>query len=271
MIFAKKKRLTEKQRLIARVPFFFHSIDCGDGLITPGHETPELLRHQLTFMEVPPLQGKTVLDIGAWDGYFSFAAELLGAERVMALDHYVWCMDLGRQQAYYRECRDKGVSPRPYHLIPGHWNPGTLPGKIGFDTVHQLRNSRVEQFVGDFMTIDPLEIGTFDIVFFLGVLYHMEDPFRALKRLALFTREMAIIATAAIYVADRESDFLLEFYEADELGHDVGNWFAPNLTALAKMCRAAGFKRVGLMKTFPPGPMEGGITRCSAVVHAYKA
>ena len=184
---------SKRQRLIANVPFFYHSIDCGDGLITPGHQSAELLRDQLTLMRVPPLSGKTVLDIGAWDGYFSFAAESLGAERVMALDHYVWSMNLERQQAYYRECRDKGVSPRPYHLIPRNWNPGTLPGKIGFDTVHHLRNSRVEQFVGDFMTIDPLEIGTFDIVFFLGVLYHLEEPLLGLKRLSLFTREMAII------------------------------------------------------------------------------
>ena len=264
----------EKIDLLNRVPFWFHSIDCGEGVITNGRKDLALLQNELRQMSLPDLREKSVLDIGAWDGFFSFAAEELGAARVLALDHYVWSMNLVKQQKYWSECNLKNISPKPYHLIPGHWSPGTLPGKSGFDTAHQIKNSMVEQVVGDFMTIDPLEIGMFDIVFFLGVLYHLEEPLRGLKRLSMFTRELAVIETAAVYVSGYEDNSLLEFYEADELGGDVGNWFAPNLTGLKKLCGAAGFKRVEIVSAYPPDKHENlnrnEILRYRLTVHAYK-
>jgi tRNA (mo5U34)-methyltransferase len=250
-----RKRAMTRDEIAARVadvPFWFHSIDCGHGIVTDGVKPAAALAAELAAMALPPLAGKSVLDIGAWDGYFSFAAEAAGARRVLALDHYVWSMDLARQQRYWRECRDRGAVPSPYHLVPGHWQPGALPGKRGFDTVHRIKESRVEQLVADFVRVDPVEVGQFDVVFFLGVLYHLEEPFTALKRLSLVTREVAIIETAAVLVPGFEEAGLFEFYESNELGADVGNWFAPNLAGLAKACRAAGFREVRVTSQYPP-------------------
>ena len=264
----------EKTDLLNKVPFWFHSIDCGEGIVTNGRKDLILLQNELRQMSLPDLHGKSVLDIGAWDGFFSFAAEELGADRVLALDHSVWSMDLSEQQKYWSECKKKNIIPKPYHVIPGHWNPGTLPGKKGFDTAHRIKNSSVEQVVGDFMTIDPLEIGQFDIVFFLGVLYHLEEPLRGLKRLSMFARELAVIETAAVYMKGYEDNSLLEFYETNELGGDIGNWFAPNLAGLKKLCGAAGFKRVKVMSAYPPDGHEtlkpNEMLRYRLTVHAYK-
>ena len=273
--FAREAAMTgdEKRRLIGQVPFWFHSIDCGDGVVTAGVKPLATLDEELATMALPSLAGKTVLDIGAWDGYFSFAAEALGARRVLALDHYVWSMDLALQQRYWRTCRDDGIVPTPYHLVPEHWRPDSLPGKQGFDTVHRIRRSKVEQLVADFMTTDLVQIGQFDVVFLLGVLYHLEEPYRALKRLALVTRELAVIETAAVYVPPHESVGLFEFYESNELGADVGNWFAPNCLGLAKACRAAGFREVRVVSAYPPMPSRATtaeMQRYRLTVHAYK-
>lgn len=266
---------SEKLELLEKVAFWFHSIDCGDGIITNGVNSQESLQNQLKCMALPNLRGKTVLDIGAWDGFFSFAAEELGAERIVALDHWIWSMDLANLERYGEECRKKNTVPRPYHLIPGIWQPGTLPGKIGFDTIHKIKNSSVEQIVGDFRTIDPLEVGLFDIVFFLGVLYHLEEPFHGLKRASMFTRELAIIETVAIYLENYEHVSLIEFFETDELSGDTSNWFAPNLTGLIKMCKASGFRDVKVSSPYPPAPPEtikehGGFFRFRLMVHPYK-
>lgn len=264
----------EKRRRVATVPFWFHSIDFGDGVASNGVKPLRVLHDEVTAMALPDLGGKSVLDVGAWDGFFSFAAESRGARRVLALDHYVWSLDLPRQQRYWRECRERGVPPAPYHLVPGHWQPGTLPGKRGFDMAHHLLGSHVEQLVADFMRVDPSEIGSFDVVFFLGVLYHLEEPYRALKRLSLLTRELAIIETAAVYAPPHEAVGLFEFYESSELGSDVGNWFAPNLTGLVKACRAAGFRDVRPTGGYPPRPegaeRVGDMLRYRLTVHAYK-
>lgn len=264
----------EKRSLIDSVPFWFHSIDCGDGIVTSGVKPPEALKRELRQMALPPLEGKSVLDVGAWDGFFSFAAEEAGARRVVALDHYVWSMDLVQQQGYWRRCREQRMVPQAYDRIPGHWQPGRLPGKRGFDTAHRVRQSAVEQVVADFMSVDLVEIGQFDVVYFLGVLYHLEDPFRALKRLSLVTRELAVIETAAVLLPAHEELGVFEFYESNELGADVGNWFAPNLAGLRKACRAAGFRNVEATSLYPPADHDteraGNARRYRLTVHAYK-
>jgi hypothetical protein len=107
------KRRRRKRVAVAEVPFWWHSIDLGDGVITPGHKDPSFIRRELASMRIPPLAGKSVLDIGAWDGFFSFEAERQGARRVVALDHFVWRIDSERLAAYLDECGRAGVPPRP--------------------------------------------------------------------------------------------------------------------------------------------------------------
>ena len=50
---------------VAAVPSWFHSIDLGMGIVTPGVKSPEQHEHELAALRLPALQGKTVLDIGA--------------------------------------------------------------------------------------------------------------------------------------------------------------------------------------------------------------
>jgi tRNA (mo5U34)-methyltransferase len=179
---------TRKRRQLTRaadtVPFWWHSIDLGDGVVTDGRKSAQQLDEEWRALGLPDLRGKTVLDVGAWDGWFSFQAERHGAARVVALDHYVWSMDLARQQKYWEDCMAAGVVPEPYHTKPELWRPQELPGKVGFDTAHRALGSRVESVVADFMTVDLERIGTFDVVLFLGVLYHVRHPMLALERLA---------------------------------------------------------------------------------------
>ena len=67
---------------------WYHTIDLGGGIVTPGvDDSPvRLARAQLP----ESLRGLTVLDIGAWDGFFSFECERRGAKRVLAIDTYSW-------------------------------------------------------------------------------------------------------------------------------------------------------------------------------------
>lgn len=78
------KRLLEMNAVSAPLPTgnpppevaairWFHRIDLGNGVTTPGaDDTPLKLKH----LQLPEsLSGKTVLDIGAWDGFFSFEVE----------------------------------------------------------------------------------------------------------------------------------------------------------------------------------------------------
>lgn len=230
--------------------FWWHSIDLGDGVVTPGVKGQALLAAEWDALQLPALAGLSVLDIGGWDGYFAFEAERRGAARVAVLDHYVWSIDLPRQQAYWRECAAAGVEPVPYEDTE-LWQPETLPGKAGFDTARAAIGSNVEAIVLDFAHDDLSQVGEWDVVLFLGVLYHLRDPFGALRRLRSITRSLAVIETHAITVAGHEDEALWRFYPGAELNGDSSNWWAPTLAGLQAGLAAAGFASSAIVQAPP--------------------
>ena len=77
--------LTEPAAREVEAIYWFHSIDLGNGMVTPGAKSVETQQLQLEALNLPDLSGKRVLDIGAWDGFFSFEAERRGAAHVTTL------------------------------------------------------------------------------------------------------------------------------------------------------------------------------------------
>jgi tRNA (mo5U34)-methyltransferase len=218
---------------------WYHSIDLGDGFITPGQSQSPLL----SAGNLPDFVDRSVLDIGAWDGQYSFLAERLGASRVVALDHYAWGLDWALRNKYWEECRADRSIPDPGRDEVDFWDP-SLPGKRGFDLAREALNSKVEAVVADFMTADLKALGQFDVVLYLGVLYHITDPMGALRRLRQVTDGVAVIETEAMRLSGFEEDGLLRFLSGDELNVDFTNWFVVTEQALHGMCRAAGFRKV---------------------------
>jgi tRNA (mo5U34)-methyltransferase len=231
---------------IAAVPFWWHSIEVAPGVVTPGGKSPEFHAAELAELRLPDVSGKRVLDIGGWDGFYAFHAEELGARRVAVLDSY-------------------GFSDVPSQEIE-YWHAG----REGFDTARELRGSSAEAIVADFMTVPVDRVGTWDVVLFMGVLYHLRDPLGGLRRLMALTGECAIVQTHAIAVAGNPDASLWEFYPNDEFAGDPSNWFVPTARALTGALMAAGFTRVELQSDAPPaGGSHPDVVRYSVVAHAY--
>ena len=214
---------------------WFHSIDLGNGIVTPGkYDTSATLRT----LDLPSsFEGKTVLDIGAWDGFYSFEAERRGAKRVLATDHFCWSG-------------------------PG-W--GT---QAGFNLARKALKSKVEDLEIDVMDLSPERVGTFDIVLFLGVLYHLRHPLLALERVFSVARDLVILETDMDKVYDPRP--VMVFYPGGELDDDPTNWWGPNPAAVHGMLRTAGFSRVRTVTRIPSRPrkiywnVKGGFTNKSA-------
>jgi tRNA (mo5U34)-methyltransferase len=249
----------EKRTEVGRVPFWFHSFDFGDGVTVPGRRTAAELEIAWDSLHLPELSGQSVLDVNTWDGWFAIRCERAGAARVVGLDWYVWAMDLAEHTRYWQAIAVAGTAPRPYHEMP-YFKPDTLPGKIGFDTARRLRGSRVEELVGDFSTMDLAPIrGQFDVVLFLGSLYHMTDPIGNLRRVYDATRPggLAVVETHAIAVAGLEDVPLCESYgPVHLLNQDPSNWWGPNALALKQMLLAAGFTSAEIVTGPPPGACD---------------
>jgi len=196
---------------------YWHTFDFPE-FQTAGKD-PSPLKKQ--FIKFPKdLTGKTVLDIGAWDGYFSFCAEKAGAKSVLAVDS-----------------------------IKHSWNPEEIEiagekikqnGKEGFLDAKVALNSKVQDKE---LEIDELDaLGKFDIVLCLGILYHMKDPWKTIEMLGRITKEKCIIETWT------DGNYLaapaMMFYGNGEINNDRGTFWGPNLQCLANMLKLAGFKDI---------------------------
>jgi tRNA (mo5U34)-methyltransferase len=188
---------------------WFHTIDLGHGVVTHGDDDSPAKLQTLGMPE--NLEGRSVLDIGAWDGFFSFEAERRGAERVMATDHFCWSG-------------------------PG-W--GT---KAGFDLAHHALGSKVESRDIDFPELSASAVGEFDLVLFLGVLYHLPHPLLALERVAEVTKAQLILETGTDMTWLRKP--VIAFYAGDEAAGDTTNWCGPNPAAVVAMLKTVGFRSV---------------------------
>ena len=185
---------------------FWHSIQLPNSEITPGvkslnflqSEESEVLKH-VTF------NGKSVLDVGAWDGYFSFAAERNGAKHVVASDWHCWF----------------GPS----------WG-----SKNSFDYVKIVLNSNVQEWV---CKAEELSINgpKFDIVLLLGVIYHVKNPIALIERVSNLATDRVVIETE--YRADNNSEPLLYLIPDNSLNGDASNWNIPNLAGVKAMMEMA--------------------------------
>lgn len=254
---------SELEQHIDEHALWWHSIDLGDGIVTPGHKPSSLLEQEIEALQLPDLHGKTVLDIGAWDGYFSFAAERRGASRVVALDYYTWATDPAAI-----EWSGNRAPKRPSPEQP--WDPVNLPGKRGFDLARDALGSNVESVFDDLLTLDVAALGQFDVVLFLGVLYHTRYPGQMLDIVAKLTRETMIIETESFTLAGYESLALGEFFETNELADNDSNWWSFTEPAIAGMCRSSGFTAVEFLPPLHRTPTESGLQRHRALAHATK-
>jgi tRNA (mo5U34)-methyltransferase len=259
-----------KQRLVAEISHWHHSIDLGDGVVTPGGKTPHHFYDEMRRLHLPEMANKSVIDIGAWDGFYTFHAEHARANRVVALDHYVWSTNLQKAAEYTRRQRLAGRPIMPFHTLKEIWDPVSLPGKRGFDLAYRLRNSHADVVVDDFMTMELAPLGSFDVVLFLGVIYHLEEPLRALRRLRQLTRGVAVIESEAVLAPGGSDQPLWQFVDAEQLNADPSIWWVPTAEGLRTMSLAAGFSRAEIVS----GPPHWRLGRrrpkhYRTVVHAF--
>jgi len=191
---------------------WWHSFELPDGTRIDGVCNLAGLKDRIAQFPIPAdLRGKRVLDIGTWDGWFAFEMERRGAE-VVAIDNW--------DNPLFRE-------------------------------MHARLGSRVDYRQVDMYDLTPDRVGRFDIVLFMGVLYHLKHPLLALERVCALTTEMAAVDSFILRDEHRKGEDvsnrpIMEFYETNEFGGQTDNWVGPSLQCLLAFCRTAGFARVEL-------------------------
>ncbi len=199
----------DREALLRLVPGFawVHTIDLGDGVFTPGRwgPPPEFLVRAFDAID---FRGKKVLDIGCWDGLWSFEAERRGAAEVVATDYVV--------HRHHRE--------QPTFRLAG-----------------KLLGSRA-RYVPDLSVYDVERLGLrdFDVVLFCGVYYHLKHPLLALGRLRKVLREGGLILVEGETIPSAENT--AAFYYHEEYKRDVSNWWVPTIRTLREWVQCSFFR-----------------------------
>jgi tRNA (mo5U34)-methyltransferase len=147
----------DAKRVRDSVPLWFHTFALAPGIYTPGIARDH--GYRLAVLGADRFAGRSVLDVGAFDGFYSFLAEARGARRVVAVDNEQY---IGWVRARF------GI---------------TLHGGAGFRAIAELVESRVQYRRMDALGVN--ELGErFDVVLCFGLLHRVTDPVGLLRALA---------------------------------------------------------------------------------------
>jgi tRNA (mo5U34)-methyltransferase len=223
----------EAVAFVKSFPYWYHRIYLGNGIFTmerPGHH--EGVWAQLEAAFPSDLGGASVLDVGSNAGYFSIQLKRRGAGRVVGLE----------PDPRYRKQAE---------ACSGYW---------GLDIAH------VDMDAHDMGRIEE----AFDIVMFLGILYHLRSPLQVLEQVGRICRDAVVLETEFIpddpdnCVSVRQGpqgaarltkcrEGMMKFVEGAELNSDGSNWWVPDTECVKGMLRTVGFTHFST----PFSPAEG--------------
>jgi len=213
----------ELRQKIASRPFWYHQIELAPGVVAPGMNDCRLT---LQHLQLPAsLEGRRVLDLGAAEGYFTFECEGRGAAELLAVDY-------------------------------------STPEHTGFRMCAELLGSRARHLYSTLYDLTPEQIGQFDVVLFLGILYHLPDPLLALnivRRLCrpsalvfveTYVTEAALLRPDGVWVPLRpevrealDEVPLMQFFVGDSLNRDdFTNFWGPNVAGVRWLLAEGGFE-----------------------------
>jgi len=227
-------KLTGREHMGIAAPRNFQIGEFFKGIYTfqewelfPGHSTtgPKNVLKHLNKLKFPArLDGLRVLDIAPWNGFFSFECARRGAAKVVSLGPD------DPQATGYEKTR----------------------ALLGLDSCKYVRASVYE--------LSPDVHGTFDIVLFLGLIYHLRHPLLALDRIWDVTKDRLFADSPIIdyivfdkTVSDSQKKAILAagevtnqlpmvyFTKGAETG-DPYNFFIPNKKAFRDWVGSSGFE-----------------------------
>jgi tRNA (mo5U34)-methyltransferase len=216
----------EIQNRVHELGPWFHNLDLQGVKTAPEHflgDYPSFKWRTFSHAIPQDLTGRTVLDIGCNAGFYSMEMKRRGAARVVAIDS---------DEAYLAQARFAA----------------------------QVNGAEIE-----FHQLDVYEVGSlrerFDLVLFMGVLYHLRYPLLALDLLHEHVVKDILVFQSlqrgSTEVARIEQDYpfsdteifnqpgypKLHFVEHRYAG-DPTNWWIPNVACAEAMLRSAGFEIV---------------------------
>lgn len=241
------RRLAEAATLEERVALhtWYHTIELPGGVVTPGYFDH---RGLVPFYGLPErLDGRRAMDVGCFDGYWTFELERRGAT-VIALDaprYSSYDLPGDAVEVLLQEGLDEDTG-------------------AGFELAKEALGSSAERLPLSVYDLSPETAGVFDLVHVGDLLLHLARPLEALRRVRSVTRGRLVLADVFDpKLADRHR----HLWEYDG-GWNSLMWWIPSLDALVQAVHDAGFHDVAVHKIYRLADRTGRPSLWRAVIHA---
>jgi hypothetical protein len=258
--------------------WWYHTIDLGNGLITPGYYD---YRKSVSDFRFPAMEGMSVLEVGSATGFFAFEFEKMGAnvtsvelpslEDVDRFPGETLARCLNKFQDIIRKTEELlSVSVQHHHLYrsksPEQLYHYFFDGPFRF--CHEILKSRVRRCYSTIYDLSKENLGReeFDLVFLGDILLHTLYPLKALAAAAAVCRRTMIIAQ--VLRGPDEAPPAMIYIGGDEIGQDTGAWWLPNRLCLEQMLKKLGFADVTMVGTHAGVIRPSGERFERAVIHA---
>ena len=212
--------MTTVQERVEAEKYWFLQMDLGNGVVTPGWSNP--VRDKLPWFGLPDdMTGLRVLDVGCAEGFFSFEAERRGASEVISVDADPGCI-------------------RRFELCAE---------ALGSTVTHPQ--------VLSVYSLDPALLGTFDLVMFFGLLYHLEYPLMGIQKVAAMASGTLLVASLTMETTSLRDQSLARFQPHGVISGTKENpirdrtvLWVPNAACIRDMLDNAGLVKIEQL----PGP-----------------
>jgi tRNA (mo5U34)-methyltransferase len=207
----------ERERIVRTMNgmVWYHKIELAPGIVTPGKEWDRLWDPIRAYHRAVDFRGKRVLEIGCWDGYWSFEAEKLGAAELWATD------DMSQRKTQTR----------------------TVPFAIECLGSRVRYRDDVSVYAVDEAFAEP-----FDVVIFYGVLYHLRYPALGLAKIRRVLKPGGRLLLETAAMLDTDEPLMRWDYRTIYPG-DPSTWCAPSPACLRFMLETSYFQ-VEVCETF---------------------
>lgn len=208
----------ERMAILCSVPWWYHGFEILPGVTTPGRCSCK--SWLLAHPLVADLTGKSALDIGAWDGPYT--------------------LELAR----------RGAAVTSFDIQP--------PTHSGYDAMRRVNNLDCRHICANVYGLNPEEHGSYDVVTFFGVYYHLKNPLAALANINAVLKDGGVLLVEGAilegapqvdaywaeraHVVEAVRDVPMGYYVKGDFEGTWSNWWVPNLACLRHWVESSGFE-----------------------------
>lgn len=248
------EQIADLQRRVNEIESWYHRIDLGDGVETPGHfRMADYLSH---YHFPDDMTGMRVLDVGASTGFFAYEFERRGADEVVGVELPSWeahdwtprqRRELARKDARKAEKDNRDV------MIDGFSIVGEALGSV-----------RVERVFKPIYELTADELGTFDVVFSGAMLMHVRDPILGIQRMRECCKpDGRLIVSISAAMGDADGPVAKFVGEWDQC-----NWWQMSPACLDAILKCCDFDRIEKRETYTLEDVTGQFRDPTYVCHA---